>query len=195
MHASTVSMLNQDTIDEVKDGGRILEDYVWLNENKVSVKSSILQYLTDQDLGGQTEKDTRPLKYQNLQMINFIFLKKQEKSHDVEGVNESTILTSLVIMNNEISDMFDLSVTKANIHNDLYSELEKKNEEFFIDQILKFSKTYLKKDNNERYIIKDNIIDDWLDVFPKDKSYQKNDMILNHITKKVGFFLSLIESD
>lgn len=185
--AKTMTGMNRETMDSFKDTGEILYDTTWLNDNKAQIKSTILQYLTDKDLSEDADSSiTIPLKHQNVQVIDFIFV---NKDNVVSNPVKSGLVNSLVIMDTEISDVFDVPTNNEEISKNLYSELSNKNESFFVEKITKFRNSYLKK-TDDKISIKSGIEDDWLKAFPTDRSY--DDVVMNHITKKLGYFVGMI---
>ena len=191
--SKTIIGLNEDTISEFEENGKLLLDSKWLNTNKKNIKMAILQYLTDKDLSEEKTDTKFPLKNQNIQLINFIFV--ENKFDDVyKSLDKTSISNSIIVMDTEISDMFDVSVKNEKISKRLYDKLKHKNENFFIEKISKFAKRYIKVDSKDKASLNEDVEKYWLIIFPNDKIYTKGSL-KKMVMKKVGFFIQLINDE
>lgn len=191
--SKTIIGLNEDTISEFEENGKLLLDSKWLNTNKTNIKMAILQYLTDKDISEEKTDTKFPLKNQNIQLINFIFV--ENKFDDVyKSLDKTSISNSIIVMDTEISDMFDISVKKEKISKRLYDKLKHKNENFFIEKIYKFAKRYIKVNSKDKSSLNKDVEKYWLRIFPNDEIYTKGSL-KKMIMKKVGFFIQLINDD
>ena len=189
----TIIGLNEDTIIEFEENGKLLLDSKWLNTNKKNIKMAILQYLTDKDLSEEKTDAKFPLKNQNIQLINFIFI--ENKFDDVyKSLDKTSISNSIIVMDTEISDMFDISVKNEKISKRLYDKLKHKNENFFIEKISKFAKRYIRVDSKDKASLNKDVEKYWLRIFPNDKLYTKGSL-KKMVMKKIGFFIQLINDE
>lgn len=189
--SNTIAGMNKETALEFSDSGKVLRDDTWLQENKKAIKLAVLQYLSENDLSEEKTDEVFPLKNQNIQAINFIFVKREFKKVKMNK-DKSAISNSLINIENEISDMFDISVNDDSVSRKLYDQLKHKHENLFVDKIAQFARSYV-KESNAKVSIDGRIIKDWLKIYPKDDSYKRD--ILTHITKKMGYFVALINEN
>ena len=193
--SKTIAGMNKETAQEFGESGKVLRDNAWLQENKKAIKLAVLQYLSENDLSEEKTDEIFPLKNQNIQAINFVFVKREFKKVKMNK-DKSAISNSLVNIDNEISDMFDISVNDESISKQLYDQLRHKHENVFADKIAEFARSYV-RESNDKVFIDDRIVMDWLKIYPKDRSYtaKNKGAILTHITKKMGYFVALINEN
>lgn len=122
-------------------------------------------------------------------MIAFIFVTKDTTIEPVVEIAPNFITSNLVIIENELSDFFNLRNNETLAKN-TFTILENKSSNYFINKLVDFRSNYLKKEDNT-VIIKsvDKLKTEWIKRFPR---YGKYKDLGAKITSKLGMLVEIL---